>query len=260
MNGLTIANVTIRVDDAGRFCLNDLHKASGSEQKNQPRYWLKNQQTADLIAELGDSGNSLSVQRGGAAQGTYVCKELVYAYAMWISPAFHLKVIRAYDALVSPQAPAPRKPKETALAEQYKAAIPVAAAVVELGTALGWTVERSQAAAVDVIQRKMGVDIGAPTTREAESTRVRPTSVSTAQLTPIQQLAFVARRGPQLFKTQEQLAAASGVAQTTIGRMYRFEELHWNPTTNTVQRVYEAIRCQEVRAGNPSGQTFLPFE
>lgn len=101
MNALTIADVAIRTDAEGRYCLNDLHRASGGEQRHQPRYWLANQQTQDLIAELGDSGNPLSVQKGGSEQGTFVAKELVYAYAMWISAAFHLRVIRAYDAMVS---------------------------------------------------------------------------------------------------------------------------------------------------------------
>lgn len=101
---IEIDGAVIRQDQHGRYCLNDLHKASGGEQKNQPRYFLENKQTQELVQALTDSGIPLSpidVIRGGLEQGTYVVKQIVYAYAMWISAAFNLKVINTFDAVVT---------------------------------------------------------------------------------------------------------------------------------------------------------------
>lgn len=101
---LIIGEFSIRQDEDGRYCLNDLHKASGDDKKHFPAYFLRNQQTKDLIEEIERYANShiaVKVIKGGAEkQGTYVVKELVYSYAMWISAKFHLMVIRAYDSLV----------------------------------------------------------------------------------------------------------------------------------------------------------------
>lgn len=106
MNELVIADTIIHQDAVGRYCLNDLHRASGGNLNHRPGEWLRNKQAQELVAELGDAGISASapvttIKGGDGAQGTYAAKELVYAYAMWISAAFHLKVIRAYDAMVS---------------------------------------------------------------------------------------------------------------------------------------------------------------
>ncbi|WP_223956726.1 KilA-N domain-containing protein [Aeromonas caviae] len=59
----------VRRDAEGRYCLNDLHKAAGNEQKDAPRYWLATQQAQDLGTLLSDSGIPLSVVKGGNDQG-----------------------------------------------------------------------------------------------------------------------------------------------------------------------------------------------
>lgn len=106
---LVIDGVSVRRDILGRYCLNDLHRAAGAQDKHKPAFWLRNEQTEQLISELQISNSEapepVSVIRGGKEQGSYVCKELVYSYAMWISPQFSLRVIRTFDAAVSQPAP-----------------------------------------------------------------------------------------------------------------------------------------------------------
>lgn len=76
----------IRQDAAGRYCLNDLHKAAGGENRHRPSLWISNQQTQSLIDEVAKAGiTALESIKGGDRSGTFVAKELVYAYAMWIS-------------------------------------------------------------------------------------------------------------------------------------------------------------------------------
>jgi hypothetical protein len=100
---LIISDTFVHQDAESRYCLNDVHKAAGENPKHQPSNWLRLDNTKELIAEIDQSSEMRSVEviNGGKSPGTYVVKELVYAYAMWISPAFSLKVIRAYDALVT---------------------------------------------------------------------------------------------------------------------------------------------------------------
>ena len=111
---LVIGEFTIRQDEDGRYSLADLHKASGNLAKHKPSNFLRVEQTQELIKEieqvsdvrLGETDHSsnmrsaVKVINGGNNRGTYVVKELVYSYAMWISAKFHLMVIRAYDSLV----------------------------------------------------------------------------------------------------------------------------------------------------------------
>ena len=108
MNAISVANVAIRQFD-NLYSLNDLHKASGGEKRHELTNWLKLQQTTELIDEISkpeitglkENQQVIKVIRGGSKRGTYACKELVYAYATWISAKFFLQVIRTFDAVIS---------------------------------------------------------------------------------------------------------------------------------------------------------------
>ena len=101
MSNLTILNNSIRQLD-NLYSLTDLHRASGGEQKHKPVLFLSNQQTKELISEIeieskvGIPTSVVKTVRGGKNPSTYACEELMLAYAMWISPRFHLIVLRVF--------------------------------------------------------------------------------------------------------------------------------------------------------------------
>ncbi len=122
MTNLTIFSKEIRTLD-GLYSLNDLHKASGGQSKHRPTYWVKNSQTRELVDEISckdgiPSLKIINVIKGGNMRGTWVCKELVYAYAMWISAKFHLQVIRAFDEMVQNELAIPSPDSVTLSAKQ----------------------------------------------------------------------------------------------------------------------------------------------
>jgi len=98
----------------GLYSLNDLHRASGGDFKHKPSNFIRLDTTQALITELSKSPDmglfqpaeisncsdvsnySPTETRTGRYGGTYACRELVIAYAAWISAEFHLQVIRVF--------------------------------------------------------------------------------------------------------------------------------------------------------------------
>lgn len=139
MDSIQIGDVVVQQDAHGRYSLNDFHRAAGGEARHQPAQFLRIGPTQALIRELEKerAGHSalthsapLETVNGGPERGTYACKELVYAYAMWVSPAFHLRVIRVFDAYAHgrlvPAAPAHAFPVPKSLPEALRLAADLA--------------------------------------------------------------------------------------------------------------------------------------
>ncbi|RAU43422.1 MULTISPECIES: KilA-N domain-containing protein [unclassified Pseudomonas] len=123
MSALIIAGIEIHQDQDGRFSLNDFHRAAGGEKRHAPNEWMRIGQAKELAEEIGKAGiPGLRTARGGRAPGTYACKELVYAYAMWISPTFSLHVIRTFDSVAANDQHIPQEKRLPVAADNLDAA------------------------------------------------------------------------------------------------------------------------------------------
>lgn len=96
MSNLTILNTAIRQSE-NLFSLNDLHQVSGSQDKHRPNQFVRLDTTQALVTAIQAEGTANPIKTlRGTQGGTYACKEIVIAYAAWISPQFHLVVLRAF--------------------------------------------------------------------------------------------------------------------------------------------------------------------
>lgn len=96
---MQIANTEVFVNENGLYSLMDLHKASGLGRGYIPSQFLEIKPTMSLVAYLqGKHGKDAVIQarKGGVSAGYCACKQLVVAYAMWLSPEFYDKVIQTF--------------------------------------------------------------------------------------------------------------------------------------------------------------------
>jgi hypothetical protein len=101
---LTVRGRKVRIDEKGRVCLNDIHKAGGFTKHQKPSDWGALTTTISLTAYTakktsGNSGHlskeqiiSVYCVRKGRNGGFWVHPNLAIAYAKYLSPALHYEV------------------------------------------------------------------------------------------------------------------------------------------------------------------------
>ncbi len=101
---LVLNGKEITTDGEGRYSLNDLHKAAGGLNKQKPSLFYRSDSFTSVVEILTAQKRAFEPivkKQGRYNGGTWVCKELVYKYAMWVNPEFEVKVIQTFDKLTS---------------------------------------------------------------------------------------------------------------------------------------------------------------
>ena len=100
---LVINSTKITKNESGLYSLNDLHRAAGGLVKHQPNKFMRSQSFNEVVEILNAQKRGFSAvekKQGRYNGGTWICKELVYKYAMWVNAEFEVNVIQTFDSII----------------------------------------------------------------------------------------------------------------------------------------------------------------
>ncbi|KGA31130.1 KilA-N domain-containing protein [Pectobacterium odoriferum] len=108
---VAVNGVPVRVDELGRYSLNDLHVSavsSGQATESQaPNQFLRSKKVKEFVETLSrlqksslEQNQPLKVINGGAFQGAWAHELIAIRYAAWLSAEFEIRVYQTFQALM----------------------------------------------------------------------------------------------------------------------------------------------------------------
>lgn len=109
---VSVNGVSVRVDDEGRYSLNDLHAAAVANgeatESQRPSVFLRSAQIKRFVKALkskalksaSEQNQPLRVIKGGEQSGAWGVELLAIRYAAWIKPEFEIEVYEVFRTVV----------------------------------------------------------------------------------------------------------------------------------------------------------------
>lgn len=103
---VAVNGVSVRVDDEGRYNLNDLHAAAvangQASESQRPGEFLKTKQIRRFVQALTDAKKIASVVtvKGGPHQGSWGLELIAIRYAAWLNPLFEIRVYETFQMMI----------------------------------------------------------------------------------------------------------------------------------------------------------------
>lgn len=103
---VSVNGVSVRVDDQGRYSLNDLHAAAvangQASESQRPGEFLKTKQIRRFVRALTDAKKIASVVtvKGGPRQGSWGLELIAIRYAAWLNPLFEIRVYETFQMMI----------------------------------------------------------------------------------------------------------------------------------------------------------------